>query len=384
MKILHIITSLKIGGAESALCNFLTRCRSQDLHLVAFFHSGPNLERLEKLGIKTYQIKGLASCYDPLAIMRLSKIIKTQKPDIIHTALFSSNIIGRILGYLHDIPIVSDLHGDVYDSGKARKFFEVISAPLANKIVSVSHSCAKSFEMAAAQALSPAKFTKIKSNHTVICNGIDSSSLLEKASKNLISRSFIGLEEDDFIVGAIGRLERIKAYDILIIAFHEFLNICKARNEKISKLKLVIIGDGKERESLEKLGEKLGIRNSIHFLGFKTDAWKFYKSFDCFAISSLSEGLSIALLEAMSFGLPIISTHKNFNEPHDVIKEGINGFLVKSKDHITFAKKLFFIYKNKKIRNDMHKENLKTVIEKFDISMQIKNYEKIYDEIIKN
>lgn len=382
MKILHIITSLKIGGAESSLCNLLTRC-SKDLHLVVFFHDGPNRNRLNDLEIKTYHIQGLVSCYDPLAIFRLNKIIKMEKPDIIHTALWSSNIIGRLLGKFYNIPVVSDIHGDINDTGKFRRFTEIITAPLASKIVSVSNSVAQEFNKAALEILDKREFVQLQPKHTIIFNGIDKTHIIEKALTNKLYRFEIGLKEKDFVIGAIGRLEKIKAYEILIKAFKELINICKKQNDSIENIKLIIVGDGSQRNYLERLSANLNLENNISFLGFKTDAYKFYPLFDCFAISSISEGLSIALLEAMSFGLPIITTIKNSNDFHDVIRPGINGFLINSGDYVHFGEKLHFLYKNPQIRVSMSQKNIKLVEEKFPISNQIYQYSDIYQEILK-
>ena len=76
MKIAHLITSLKVGGAESALYNFLKNCdHKKDKHVVIFFYQGSNLEKIKKLGIEVYQVRGLFSIYDPLLFFRLFSII---------------------------------------------------------------------------------------------------------------------------------------------------------------------------------------------------------------------------------------------------------------------------------------------------------------------
>lgn len=378
MKILHIITSLKIGGAEAALYNFLEKRNINNEHLVAYFYLGPNLEKIQKLGIKTFHISGPISIYDPIALFRLSRLIRKEKPQIIHTALWSANIIGRILGRLHNIPTISELHGNISDFGKVRKILEIATAPLASRIISVSNSVKHSYEDSIKERFSKSKVNSLLEKHITIHNGIDSTELILKAKQNPLSRSELNLEADDFVIGAVGRLEKIKSYDVLIKAFSLFLKKCKNQNQKVEKLKLLIIGDGRERAELEKLAESLNLKNNIMFLGFRLDAYRFYPLFDCFAISSQSEGLSIALLEAVSFNLPIISTHKDLKIHHDIIENHKNGILIENNDVKNYAKSIFEVFINKNFKKTAASYNKTHVRDKFCISKNVIKYENIY------
>ena len=379
MKILHLITSLKIGGAESALCNFLEynnptlptslklrRTRKLRItgknatysHYVAFFHSGPNLQRINKLHIPTHQISGVISVYNPIALLRLIKVIKKIKPDIIHAALWSSTIIARIIGKLLGIPVICDIHGDCEHHGTFRNFLDKITLRLCSQFVAVSESTKESF---------------VKTLHAnpkniiVIENGINIESLHKKSFTQPLERKDFGLSESDFVVGSVGRLAEIKRYDVLLKALKPTKNI-----------KLVLVGDGPERKQLEDLATKLGINDHVLFVGFRTDAYKFYPLFDCFALSSDSEGMSIALLEALSFGIPLISTSKT--KKHDVIIHGKNGFLVPVNSPKKLSNAIQMLHFDKSLRYKMGKNNSKLAKNTYHIKNVVNKYHTIYEK----
>src|SRR5579859_5390998 len=97
-KVVHLISSLKIGGAESLLYDLIVGLGNQDYeHHVIYFHHGPHVARLEQLGVSTYQVRGIITLYDPIFFWRLARLIKKLKPDVIHSALWAANFAGRII-----------------------------------------------------------------------------------------------------------------------------------------------------------------------------------------------------------------------------------------------------------------------------------------------
>ena len=376
MKIAHIITSLKTGGAETTLCNLLeywynNKNLTDNQHLVIYFYNGPNVSRIKKLGIPIFQIKGFFSPYDPLAFYKLRRLITKIKPDLIHSALRSANIISRLclLTFTKKIPLICDLHDHHKYHGFIRNLLEKVTISIPTKIIAVSYEIQKSFT----------KTFKVSSRISVIQNGIDAKKLREKASLNPLTRKDCGFSENDFIIGTVGRLNSIKRYDILIKAFALFSK--NRSNQKQINPKLCLIGNGPEKSSLEKLVNKLNIKELVLFAGEQKDVYKFYPLFDCFALSSPSEGLSIALLEALSFGLPIITT--NATDKHDVITNGINGILVRINNEIDLAKAIENLYNNKLLISSMKIANLALAKSKFNIATTAKQYEHIYKQIYK-
>ena len=364
MKILHLITSLKIGGAESFLVYLLEKLKqSNDYHFVIYFHDGPNVEKIKKLGFPIFKVSGKFKLYDPWFYLRLKKLIKKIKPDLIHSSLWSANIVGRIIAKKLKIPIICDLHNDSSFNGKLRNFLEKRTIKIPRKFIAVSNFVGESFK----NSFLPASKDKI----TVIQNGIDFESLRKKAFEKPLKRTDFGFTQKDFIVGAIGRLEPIKSFDVLIKIFS------KIREDKI---KLCIIGDGSQKNGLIKLTKDLNLEDKVFFIGQRDDAYRFYPLFNCFAMTSKTEGLSIALLEAISFGLPILTTHQNLT--HEVIVDGENGFLIPHRNDNLFISKLKKLYSDSLLINEIRNNNLKLARTKFDINKVVLRYKELYKEIV--
>ncbi|MFH1254429.1 MAG: glycosyltransferase [bacterium] len=390
MNILHLITSLKVGGAESALVNYLSKVVDRDgnTHSVAYFHFGPNTKKIEDIGINIYKISGALSIYDPVFFFRLAKLIKFIKPDVIHSSLWSANIVARLISKISKIPVICDLHGNSFDEGRLRNCFDRRTVNYCAKIVAVSDSVKDSYlkniigsEDISCTCRSNAAKNSAHSKLVVIKNGIDVQALRDKALKDPLTRKDFGFSDSDFVIGAVGRLEPIKSYDVLIKAFARLTSFCHPGLDPGSKPKLCIIGDGSQTSELVALVKTLKIEEHVVFTGFRPDAYKFYPMFDCFALSSQSEGLSIALLEAMAFGLPVISTNLDIS-CHDVITPEINGFLVYPNDIENYAlaiNKLFQDHQeDQSLRKVIGERNLNLVCTEFCIDGVVSRYQELY------
>lgn len=378
MKIFHVITSLKIGGAESALLNFLKADNSNNEHIIAYFYPGPNLEKLKTLGFKTYQIKGLLFKYDLIAYKNLKSIININKPDIIHSALWSANIFSKIIAQSLKIPVICDLHSNILYDGKIRRLIEKLTLFKANKYVAVSNSVKNSFlEYFSSQAKS------LRSKIEVIPNAIN----INNDIKFTLTRKDLDFNPNDFIIGAVGRLEKIKSYDLLIKSFAsvcnkiEMINTSnKNRAKLLNPIKLCIVGDGSQKHKLQKLAKNLNIEKKVIFTGMRSDVYNFYNMFNCFVISSKSEGLSIALLEALNFKLPIITTSQT--EKHDIISNNVNGLIVKSQNLKELANAIEKLYLKPYFTNKIKQNNEILAIEKLSIENLLNRYNKLYKELL--
>lgn len=375
MIILHLITSLRIGGAEVALCNFLEKVApdSSNRHVVVYFHPGPIAARLTAFGLTVIQVRGLLSPYDPLGLWRLCRCVAALKPDVIHSALWSANVLGRLIAHRFKLPIICDLHGNSSDEGWLRNFLERRTAHLSTAIVAVSSNTHNIYYENIIRRLPTKKQHFVEKKLTIIHNGIDRATLHRQAAVKPLTRAALGLTGDDFVVGAVGRLEPIKSYDVLIKAFALFIN-----ETKTTSAKLCIVGGGSQAAALTLLVAQEKIDFLTIFTGQQDNACRFYPLFNCFVLSSQSEGMSIALLEALAFGLPVITTNQ---EPsHDVITHGINGFIVPPNAPQQLATALKLLYENHELIKSMRLKNSALVEEKFSLETTIKSFKKLYSE----
>ncbi|MGE0206635.1 MAG: glycosyltransferase [Candidatus Babeliales bacterium] len=359
-KIAHIISSLKRGGAESLLVDLLADLGHYEHHVI-FFHDGPNRERLHELGIKTYQVKGLLFLYDPIFFIRLYQLVKLLKPDCMHTALWIANFAGRIIAKMLAIPLVSVIHLGIHQDGKIRNILDSFTFGLSQKIIAVSDEVAESLEE---------KNWVPASSITVIKNGISKERVLRQATKDPLTRQELGIADDAFVIGSVGRFIARKNFELLLDAFADVA-------PKIPHAVLVLVGFGPLEQILRKRAFDLGIDRKVHFVVGRS-AYGCYPLFDCFVLPSLQEGLSIALLEALCFGLPVIVT--GFNGLHEVITTGKEGYVINAGNKEQLSEKILALADNG-CRASMKSASLDLVETRFSMKSMSKHYDNFFGQL---
>lgn len=361
IKIVHLITSLKTGGAETVLVDLLRNINKNSFdNIVIYFHYGPNVEKLKNLGIETYQIKGLICKYDPIFIIRLFLLIKKIRPNLIHSLLWSANILGTIISNILKIPIACALHGK---GNFFRNFLDKMILPKADSIITVSDSLVNELKV----NNNWFSFTKIK----VIKNGIDIDEINSKMLQINSDKQNFKINKDTFVVGTVGRFIPCKNHEMLIDSFVKLSN-------DFSNVHLILIGYGPLEDSLKSKVKQLGIYDKVSFI--KTDnAWAFYPIFDCFTLTSQNEGSPLVVLEAMFFGLPCLVTNYDKNQ---IVRDSIDGYIVNNNDIQDLYLKLKKIFLNEKERLEFGSNAKQNVYSNFDIKKVVNSYENVFRELV--
>ena len=271
---------------------------------------------------------------------RFIKKIRNLNLDLIHTQTeFSVGILGRIMAKLFDIPVVHTYHTMYEDythyitKGKMDSF----ASGLAKKLSKIyCKNCDR--------IIAPTEKTKnallsygLKREIDIVPTGINIKQFLNcdssKIDKNDLKQE-LGIEPNAPVVLYIGRLAREKSIDVVINQMVSLL-------DEIPKAKLLIVGDGPERDNLEKLSNKLNINESVVFAGEKpwSEIQKYYRLGDVFVSASTTETQGLTYIEAMASKLPIVARYDSNLE--GVIEENINGYLFNNnKDLSEILKKL--------------------------------------------
>ncbi|MCX7661621.1 MAG: glycosyltransferase, partial [Candidatus Omnitrophica bacterium] len=155
-------------------------------------------------------------------------------------------------------------------------------------------------------------------------------------------KSDFGFKEDDFILGNVSRLDHLKGQEVLILAMPKIL-------ERIPKAKLILIGEGKAKISLEKKIKELGLNKSVFLLGALKDVRVALKIMDVFCFLTFYEGFGLALLEAMAMRLPIIASY--IPELEFILDKA--GILIPPKKPEILAEKVFDLYNNPRKRTEL-------------------------------
>lgn len=358
--ILHVTPSLMIGGAEKLLVdlltNFVTNPNNKFEHQIAYFQTGPYLNQIEKLGIKCHLITGIINHYDPICLWKLLKLIKQISPTQIHAMLWTANFYAVLIGKILKIPIICAIHSK-YNSGNhnydhfIKKIIDQIFLKWADKIVVVS--------------------AEIKTKFANQSYGIDTKQLILINNGVIIPKTTLNKRlhnKQDFVIGHIGRFVPVKNQTLLI---HSLTII---RNQ-IPNFKVIIIGHGPLQQELKNLVQRLDLAKHVNFINSHTPH-QYYPLFDCFVLPSHQEGQSIALLEAMSWGITPIIT--NSHTSHDIIKHLENGLICKPNDMQDLAQKIISIYLQPAIKAQLAQAAYQTVQNFFNLTHTADQYLKLY------
>jgi glycosyltransferase involved in cell wall biosynthesis len=327
LNIVHVVESLDVGGLERVVLS-LVAWQIQQGHrsrIVCLFHEGALAAQARASGIEVVAV-GKHVGFDLRALRLLRSELARGQPDVVHThnavthyyaALAKLGLpSGRFINTRHGM---GSLHGST-------RLDRLYRAALLGTHAAVS-VCRAVQERFVATGVIPA------GKAAVVANGVP----MEKiATRNLAAKQRLMLElgrpTGAVVLGTVGRLSPVKDHDNL-------LNALRLLKDAGRSVELVIVGDGETRAGLEALAQTLGLRDHVHFLGMRQDVAALLSAFDVFVLSSISEGYSLALVEAAAAGLPIVATQVGGNADivHADLGDDSNGILVPAKDSAALA-----------------------------------------------
>jgi len=344
------------------LYNLVKHLNKDAEHIVITFYDGPYGERLRACGIRVFVLRGFFFLYDPTFFMRLLWRVKQLQPDCIHSLLWAANIVARIIGWALGIPVISAMHNNVSLNGRLRNCLDSWTMPLAKQIVVIHEGVRQSIIDRCR------KHERLSIN--IIHNCIDIDDVQDLANTNLQLRNSFGLREDHFVIGAVGRWISIKRYSLLIEQFAYILH-------HYTHARLILVGHGQQENVLREQVRMLGIDHAVRFIVGK-QAYGYFPLFNCFVLPSITEGPAIALLEAMSFGLPCVVTHEESDHP--VIVSGKNGILVSVFDADALYTALMKLITNSYLSKSLGIHARQTIRRDFSIDRMVAAYKKIFYE----
>lgn len=352
IKVVHCISSLTRGGAEEVVCSLIEALQAKGNYIqhVIYFHDGPHRARLEKQGIHCYQITGYIKPYDPLAFFRFYKLIKKLNPTVIHSALWLANFFARLTGSLCGIKTINSLHNTItYNhDGCIRIIIDATTLFLADTLIAVTPAVAASAPM------------MLQKKIHIIPNGIDQKKLLCSAK---MTRKNLHFSDKNYIIGCVGRFVPVKNHALLIACFAKI-------REKFPHAHLVLLGSGPLEKMLRTQVEKYALTQYVTFI-IEQPAQHYYALFDCFVQPSKNEGLSLALLEALTFSLPVIVT--GHAQEHPVITHNKTGLVIQPDSQKELYDALEIIITNKQLQNNLAAEAT-TLAHMYDLQTMANKY----------
>ena len=254
---------------------------------------------------------------DLITLVRLVRLMRRERPDIVHTHTAKAGALGRLAARLAGVPvIVHTFHGSIFDGyfGPAvAGFFQWVERILAtgtDAIVAVSERVAADL---VERKIAP------RNKVEVVPLGLELGRFQDVEIWRGELRRELGLPLQAKLMGSVGRLVPIKDLNTLL---HAMIELSATQPEAI----LLIVGDGPERPALEKQAQRLGLGSRVRFLGFRDDLERIYADLDVAVNCSLNEGTPVSLIEAMASGVPVVAT--SVGGTPDLLEEGRLGTLV--------------------------------------------------------
>lgn len=363
-RIVHIITSLRFGGAERLVADMLPRMRERGHEVELIVFDGirtPFREQLEQRNIKIHSLGcGTGQMRNPLHLLRLGKYLDRERFDIVHThntpcQLFTALAAGK------NAPILVTTEHNTFNRRRNWRWYEGIDRRMYRRYDHII--CVGDRTRSNLIRLLGAEFDAGKIS--VVRNGIDLRRYTEAAA-------------DTSLRGSAGSGSRTVA---MIAAFREQKDqptLIRAMQLLPAGYRLLLAGDGVTRERCERLAEELNVAERVCFAGFRTDAAAIAASADAVVLSSHYEGMSLASIEGMASGRPFIAS--DVEGLRDVV--GGAGLLFRHEDHEELAGLIRRVCEDEAFGSATAARCRERALQ-YDIEDTVEGYERIYAELVK-
>lgn len=361
--ILIVTTSYGPGGAERMIATLSSELnQGQYRVIVGLSRPGWLQDECKRLNVETriipldgpFHMQWFKVCFD---------LIRSEQVALIHAHEFSAIVYGWVVSRFAGVPFVGTVHGKNYFWEKLRRRLAYRVISWSGRLVAVSEDL-KRFIMSAVGVP--------EAQVQVIYNGVrDTDPVAESEADRC--RTELGIQPGNPVVGSVGSLYPVKGHQYLLDAMPGLIR----RHPSIT---LLLIGSGDLDASLKEQARRMSIEGHVRFLGLRLDIPRLLASMDVFVLPSLSEGHSLALLEAMQAGKPVVATRVGGNT--ELVCDGETGILVPSKDPDALTEALHRLLDNRAMRDAFGLQAMRRVQKQFSSSLMAEGYKCLYDDLL--
>ena len=355
IRVLHIVRNLNDGGMERVVAD-LARTADPgvfDLHVMT----------LGQFGRFAREAGPNTTLHRPPPMTRLSLIrpaalagaVRRIAPDVVHAhsgTWYKTARASRLAG----VPVVYTEHGRHFPDPWSHRYLDRRAARITDRVVAVSRVLGD--YLVAHLGVAPEKIE-------VVPNGID----VRQLDARLAAVGVPARGDDRIVFGTVGRIERVKGYDVLLAALAQW-------PADAPRATMLIAGEGSERSTLEALARRLDLGDRVRFVGWVEEPERFYQLLDAFVLSSRSEGTSISLLEAMAAGRPPIVTDVGGNG--DVLGDELREWVVRPGDPADLAAKMAAMARSAELRRRLGAAARARILASYDLSRTAERYAEVY------
>lgn len=362
-RILHIIPTLDRSGAEKQLALLAAGLPRDEfeVHVAALTRGGPLAADLANAKIPLTLI-GKRWKLDPAAYLRLERHVAALQPDLVHTWLFAGNSYGRVAAMRAGVRRIVAAERCV-DLWKSWHEF-AIDRRLARRTDRIVVNSSAIAEFGTRHGLPADKFV-------VIPNGVSPLPADDTPRTQLLAE--LGLPDNARLIGTIGRLWPQKRMKDLIWA----VDLLKVLRDDVH---LLIIGEGPQRENLERYRRLVRVEDKVHFLGHRADVHRLLPHFDLLALASGYEGLPNVVMEALVTGVPVVASDIPGNR--ELVVDDECGYLVPVGDRAGIARKALKILNDPALRDRLGAAGRQRMLDKFGVPRMVERQAALYRELL--
>lgn len=385
MKIAHVITRLIVGGAQENTIFTVEGLikKGYKVDLISGPTKGPegSLEdRVKEKGINLIIIKELVReinpFYDLIAFFKLLFIFRKNKYNIVHTHSAKAGILGRISAKIANPKsiVIHTVHGLPFHpyQNKILNFLYIFLEKIASFFTEHYICVGEIMKEKSLKAGIGKDF-----QYSVIYSGFELQPYFENIKKREILREKYGINENEKVIGMIGRLFYLKGQEYLIKAFKEIVR-------EFPNTKLLLVGDGILKEKLEKYAKENKIYDKVIFTGLIVPEKipDYVSIMDILVHTSLREGLPRAVAQGFAGGKPVVAF--DIDGAKEIVLNMKTGFLVPPCDINSLKEKIVFLLKHPEIAEKMGKEGQELIKRNFSVEKMVDDIEKLYVKFLNN
>jgi len=310
---------------------------------------------------------------DSIALLQLCKLIRANRYDIVHTHTGKAGALGRIAARMAGVPIViHGLHGTMTSPNpildKIYLFLDRFTGRFTDCFISVGEDLKQRY--IERKIGDPSKYR-------VIHSGMDLESFYKAGDlpKEAINkkRTELGVADGAVIVGKVAALEPRKGHKFAILAARKLV-------EHHDTVKFFFVGEGWYRLKLEEMVRRNGLQDSVIFTGYREDIAEVMATFDIVILTSLWEGLPQVLVQAAAVGKPIVTFA--VEGAREVVEEGVNGFIVPSKDVDSLVEKVEYLLSDLEKARAMGRQGREIIGDQWSVETMQEKTRRLYDELV--
>jgi sugar transferase (PEP-CTERM/EpsH1 system associated) len=375
MKVLHLVHSFQTGGAERVVANLVHFAASWVDNTVCSLTEPNDLAAtLDARRSRFFCLKKRAG-NDFGVVRRLARLIDEQQIDIVHAQGWGTYLEGLVAAKVlsrRRPRFIFAFHGKSIDDVAQgvpwrRRAAQRLAFAFTDACIAPAGHMARDY--AGGIGVSADRVT-------VIYNGIDTTRFSARGNGEI--RRSLGLDDAAFVIGFTGRLDPVKNIDTALAAFGSFR--AQLPEAERAATRMLIVGDGAERASLEKAAQARGLTDSVIFAGMRSDVPACMSAMDVYLQPSFYEGHSLTLLEAMAMGLPVIATRVGGTP--EIIADGENGYLREPRDSQGMAQVVRQLYSDPELRKRIGSAGRGRVTSQFSVATMVGAYEHLYMRLL--